>query len=167
MRMLIVIRVLIAAAAGGLSLFAVGAQADERVCRGNLGAEQIDGNLHVVAACVLSGTRIDGNLTVGSKGRLSADAVRVGGNIQADGAAAVVVGSGARVGGNIQITGSGNIRISGSIVDGDVQLFGNHGAISVRDNRIAGNLQCKSNRGRISGSKNQVGGNKEDQCASL
>lgn len=168
MRMFFAIRALLAAAVGAVSLMsAAGVQADERVCRGNLGAEQIDGNLHVAEACALSGTRIGGNITVGSKARLSADAVRVGGNIQADGAAAVVVGSGARIGGNIQIEGSGNIRVSGSTVGGDIQLFGNRGAISVRDNRIAGNLQCKSNRGRLSGGNNEVGGNKEDQCVHL
>lgn len=143
------------------------AGADDRVCRGSLGEERIDGSLHVAEACALRGTRVDGNVTVGPRGRLSADGVRVGGNLQADGAAAVVVGAGARVDGNIQIDGSGNIRISGSLVGGDIQLTGNRGSISVRDNQVGGNLQCTSNRERPTGGGNRTGGNKEDQCARL
>lgn len=144
-----------------------GAGADDRVCRGNLGEEHIDGNLHVAEACALRGTQVDGNITVGPGGRLSADGVRVGGNIEAENAAAVVVGAGAQIEGSIRIDGSRNIRISSTRVGGNLQLFGNRGSISIRDNRVAGNLQCKSNRENPAGGGNRVAGNKEDQCARL
>lgn len=155
-----------AAACAALS-FAGAAGADDRVCRGNLGEQRIDGNLHVAEACALRGTQVDGNITVGPGGRLSADGVRVGGNIQADNAAAVVVGAGAQIEGSIRIDGSRNIRISATRVGGDIQLFGNRGSISVRDNQVGGNLQCKSNRDNPAGGGNRVAGNKEDQCARL
>jgi len=76
------------------------AQADDRTCRGTIGAVAIDGNVVVPqgATCTLLGTRVDGNVEVKSNARLFARGVAVEGNIQAENHREVVV-SPRRVGG--------------------------------------------------------------------
>jgi hypothetical protein len=143
------------------------AAAEERVCRGTIGAVTVD-NLRVLqgATCRLQGTRVQGTIKVERAGHLTASAVRVVGNVQAEGASAVtVVRSG--VGGSVQIVQGRDSRLDRNAVKGDVQYFGNRGRISITANRIDGNLQCKENRPAPTGGGNIVQGNKEDQCARL
>lgn len=166
------------------------ASADERACRGKIGKKSVD-DLRVPrgASCVLTGTRVDGNIKVGRNAVLRARNVRVGGNVQGENSRLVNVVRGSRVGGDVQVFSgrSANVRasiIGGNVqydenrgvlrvinnrVDGDVQLFKNRGttARKVQGNRIEGNLQCKENRPAPTGGGNKVGGNKEDQCARL
>jgi hypothetical protein len=164
------------------------ASAEERVCRGTIGATTVD-NLRVpqYASCVLLGTRVKGTIKVEFNATLRAEDVVVIGNVQAENAKSVRVLDGSRVGGSVQVKQGGGAVVSDSRVEGDiqydsnsamlralrnrvggsVQAFQNTGGFEVRRNTIDGNLQCKENTPRPVGGGNVVGGNKEDQCARL
>jgi hypothetical protein len=161
--MLVLVTALLAAGA-----FASSAAAEERVCRGTLGARTVD-NLRVPdgASCTLKRTRVKGTIKVGTGSTLVANRVRVVGNVQAEGARRVVVRRGSRVGGSIQVVQGRAGSVHRSRIVGDVQFFENRGRIVIARNRINGNLQCKENSRRPRGGGNVVGGNKEDQCARL
>ena len=162
--------------------------AEERVCRGTLGAVTVD-NLRVPQgrSCTLNRTYVKGTIKVEANATLRAYGVRVIGNVQAENAASVYVLSSSRVGGSIQIVQGGDARVNNSRVNGDIlfdsqegplrakgnyvggnlQAFQNRGGIVISSNRIDGNLQCKENYPRPTGSGNIVQGSKEDQCARL
>jgi hypothetical protein len=149
------------------AITAAPASAEERTCRGALGAVTVD-NLRVPqgATCILRGTRVKGTVKVGRRATLKATGLRVVGNVQAEGAARVNVAS-SRIGGSVQIVQGHASTLHRNFVIGDVQYFENRGLISVTRNRVNGNLQCKENRQRPAGGGNVVQGNKEDQCARL
>lgn len=169
MKRLLAVAASAALAIGGLALAAPTASADDRTCRGSIGASHIDGNVIVPsgASCTLNGTNIEGNVEVGSNATLSANNVIVDGDIQSQGHRSVSV-SNSRVEGNIQLEQGGAVTLSGNRVDGDIQLFSNRsGAKVLNNNRAEGNIQCKSNTPAPTGSGNSAGGNMEDQCANL
>jgi hypothetical protein len=149
------------------AFMAAPALAEERSCRGTLGAVTVD-NLRVPqgATCRLNGTRIKGTLQVQRGATLKASGIRVVGNIQAEGAANVNVAS-SRIVGSIQVVQGRNSKFNRNFVNHDVQYFENRGVIAITRNRIDGNLQCKENRRRPVGGSNRVQGVKEDQCARL
>jgi hypothetical protein len=151
----------------GAASIATPAFAEERSCRGAIGAIKVD-DLRVPegASCKLNGTRIEGSLRVERGARLNASRIRVVGNVHAEGAAAVNVAA-SRIGGRIDIVQGGRSRLHRTIVNGDVQYFENRGSISISRNRIDGNLQCKANSPGPKGGRNVVQGNKEDQCSRL
>ncbi len=175
-------------AAGMTFVAAPPASAEERTCRGSLGAVTVD-NLRVPqgASCTLNRTVVKGTIKVERAATLTASGVRVVGNVQAEGAANVRVLSASRVGGSIQIVQGGAARIADStvnadilfdentravsalrnVVGGNIQAFQNTGGVAISGNRVDGNLQCKENRPAPTGSGNIVQGNKEDQCARL
>lgn len=172
---------------GEVASFPLAAKASDETCRGTIGARTFE-NLKVPdgAKCTLEGTIIKGNLFVYTRSTLIARGVRVGGNIQADGARSVTVNSQSDVGGNIQIKQGYAANVAQTTIDGDVQLesndgpvyatrtrvggnmqvFQNTGGVTLRYNRIAENLQCKENTPRPTGGGN-IAGDKEDQCAKL
>jgi hypothetical protein len=169
-------------------LASVPSLADERVCRGSLGAITVD-NLRVpqYATCNLTGTRVKGTIKVEFNATLRARNVRVVGNVQADNAKLVNVLEGSRVGGSVQVKQGGGANVNDSFINGDiqyesnyellralrndvggnVQAFQNVGGVVFRRNVIDGNLQCKENYPRPIGGGNIVHGNKEDQCRHL
>ncbi len=151
----------------GMLISAPVTHAEERTCRGTLGAITVD-NLRVPsnATCTLKGTTVKGTVKVENGGRLTAAQVRVVGNVQAEGHRAVKV-TGSTVGGSIQLKQGGSATIKANRVTGDVQSFTNRGSQVISNNRINGNLQCKENVPAPTGSRNVVGGNKEDQCRRL
>jgi hypothetical protein len=161
----------VAAALFAVAVTASPARAEERSCRGSLGAITVD-NLRVPsgATCTLAGTKVKGTLKVERGATLTATGIRVVGNVQAENARYVKV-AGSRIGGSIQIVQSRNSatlsKIHRNTVKQDVQFFENRGAISITSNRINGNLQCKANNPQPTGGGNVVGGNKQDQCAGL
>jgi hypothetical protein len=165
------------AAMAGTLLAAPAAHADDRICRGSIGQQQLDENVIVPrgATCRLNGTRIDGNVFVRDDATLVARGVKVGGNIQAEDHERVVVRDRqvddnvieSRVEGSIQLKQGGGGRLLRTVVNADIQLFSNDGELVVRRNVIGGNLQCKSNDPRPVGGNNDVEGNKEDQCEDL
>ncbi|HEX5766249.1 MAG TPA: hypothetical protein VFY27_11820 [Woeseiaceae bacterium] len=171
-----------------LVMAAAPAAAEERVCRGTIGATTVD-NLRVPdnANCVLKGTRVKGTIKVESNATLRAEDVVVIGNVQAENAKNVRVLEGSRVGGSVQVKQGGGATVSDSRVDadiqyesnsamlrvlrnvvgGNVQAFQNVGGVEIRRNTIDGNLQCKANSPPPVGGRNVVDGNKEDQCRRL
>lgn len=80
------------------------ARAETTVCSGTIGTKSLD-NIVVQdgATCVLKGTQLKGTIYVQTRATLSANRVRVNGNIQAENASAVNVNPGSVIGGNIQI----------------------------------------------------------------
>lgn len=176
----------------GLALWlAVGtaavARADDTLCRGTLGAVSVD-NLKVPdkAKCTLNGTRVKGNIIVGTGATLTAKSVTVDGNLQAEGAQSVTVSGNTTVGGSVQIKQGGSASLSGLRINGDLQLESNRGRLTATSNRIGGNLQVFQNTGGVKLTNNQIAenmqckenkpaptgsgntaGDKEDQCSGL
>lgn len=165
-------------------------QAEERVCRGTIGAATVD-NLRVPsgATCTLNGTKVKGTIKVERGARLFASGVSVVGNIQSEGFQTVSVKEGSTVGGSVQLENGqrdGLGRIASTRIDGDLQFFSNRarmvvrgntilanlqavsntGGLVIQNNRISENLQCKQNSPPPTGGGN-VAGDKEDQCARL
>jgi len=164
------------------------AMAEERVCRGEIGARTLDDvRVPSGATCILRGTLIEGQLRVGTNATLKAYGIRVKGDVQGEGSTRVVVRNSSRVGGNIQVVQSAAVRVLDSringgilvdendrlneirrnVVGGNVQAFQNTGGVAIAGNRIDGNLQCKENRPAPTGGGNIVDGSKEDQCRRL
>jgi hypothetical protein len=179
----------IGAAVFGFSLLALGssptpALAEERTCRGTIGARTVD-NLRVPdgATCTLNGTKVKGTVKVETRATLYAFGVNVIGNVQAENSRKVVVRD-SRIGGSVKVVQSGfakvrDNRISGNIlfddnsglnvarqnmVGEDIQAFQNAGGVRIYHNRVDGNLQCKANSPRPVGDGNIVHGVKQDQC---
>jgi hypothetical protein len=171
---------------GGVLAFAPATVlAEERTCRGTIGARTLD-NVRVPpgATCQLNRTMVKGTIKVERNAVLIARGIRVVGNVQAENARRVVVAAGARVGGSVQAVQGGRVRVVDSRVNadilvdendrlntinrnrvgGNIQAFQNTGGVRIYDNRVDGNLQCKENRPRPVGERNVVQGNKEDQC---
>jgi hypothetical protein len=177
---------LLAVSSAGLAA-AGPASAEERTCRGTIGAVVLD-NLRVPqgATCTLNGTRLQGTIKVERGGTLKASTVRVNGNVQAENARSVTVLD-SRVGGSIQLVQGGTANLRRNVVSADIlfddnsgvlagvnntiggnlQAFQNTGGVTIASNRIDGNLQCKENSPRPTGGRNVVEGSKEDQCRGL
>ncbi|MGZ5400351.1 MAG: hypothetical protein ACXWDM_10085, partial [Nocardioides sp.] len=129
-------------AMAGTVLTAPAAHADDRICRGTIGAVQLDENVIVPAGatCTLAGTRIDGNVFVRGNATLVARGVRVGGNIQAENHRSVVVRerlvqgkvTKSRIEGSIQLKQGGGGTLLNNVVNADIQLFSNDGTFEVR-----------------------------------
>jgi hypothetical protein len=178
----------LAASALTLALLPQVAHAEEKVCRGSIGARTLD-NVKVPqgATCTLRGTKVKGTIKVNNDARLEAIDVNVVGNVQGEAARNVIVRKTSRVGGSIQVVQGKrasvvNSNINGDIlyddqsgrlsavdnkVGGSVQAFQNTGGTKIARNAIDGNLQCKENQPAPIGDNNRVGGNKEDQCKRL
>ena len=178
----------VAIAVAGLAALPQVAVAEERTCRGKIGAATVD-NVRVPqgASCTLNRTYVKGTVKVERKATLRATNVRVIGNVQGENARRVKVVNGSRLGGSVQVVQGGAAKVADSVVTGDilyddnvgmlralrnrvggsVQAFQNTGGVQISNNVINGNLQCKENVPAPTGGGNRVGGNKEDQCARL
>lgn len=161
--------------------------ADERVCRGSLGAVTVD-NLRVPsgASCTLDRTTVKGTLKIETGASLVATGIRVVGNVQGEGSRSVRV-TGAVVGGSVQIKQGGAasvvttrvngdiqydemtqaLRADSNVVGGNIQVVKNFGGVAINSNRIDGALQCKENRPAPTGRGNVAGEGKEGQCRAL
>lgn len=160
-------------------------KADDFRCVGTVGNITVD-NLEVPdgETCQLNGTRVSGNIIVSTGARLTADNVRVEGNIQAEGATSVVVRGSTTVDGSIQLKQGGSATVTDVRINGDLQLESNNGELSANRNTIGGNLQAFQNSGGLTILSNMIDGNlqckennppptvrgnqaasKEDQCA--
>jgi hypothetical protein len=173
-----------------LTVAAPVALAEERVCRGTIGATTVD-NLLVPqsAVCTLNGTKVQGTIKVENNAKLVANGVRVIGNVQSEGFKSIALREGSRVGGSVQLEngqegGTGKVvstRINGdlqfeaneakmvarnSTILANLQVFQNTGGVVLENNTIAENLQCKENNPPPVGGGNTAG-DKEDQCARL
>ena len=136
--------------------------------------------------CVLQGTYVDGNIKLNRGSVLDARDVTVIGNVQADGAASVLLAGrssltgsvqlkqgtrativATRIGGDLQFdANTGPLLAAGNQVGGNIQVVGNRGGVTLDDNRAIGNLQCKENAPAPRGSGNTAA-SIEDQCAGM
>lgn len=185
-------RLLFAAMPAILSMTSVlaaapGAAAEERSCRGTIGAVGLD-NVRVPQGqtCTPNGTRLKGNIKVERNATLVANGVRVIGSVQAENAESVTVQAQSRINGDIQVKqgqsatirnavvggtlffdeNSGAFDATANDISGNLQAFKNRGGLSVFNNAIDANLQCKENVPAPVGGGN-VAGDKEGQCARL
>ena len=136
--------------------------------------------------CLLSGTVIQGDVTVAAGGDLTGISLQIGGSVRSEGAASVsletsdVTGSvlinggtsaeivDSNVGGDVQLIGSSSsASISGTTVEGNLEVSRNGGDTFVDANIISGNLICEGNGTVPEGSENLVAGNSTGQCADL
>jgi hypothetical protein len=173
-----------------LAVFAPAAQAEERVCRGTIGATTVD-NLGVPqgASCTLNGTRVEGTVKVERNARLTANGIRVKGNVQSEGFKNIVLRQASVVVGSVQLENGlsdGSGRVINTRINGDLQFFSNEarmiargntilanfqanqnmGGLVIENNKVAENLQCQSNNPPPTGGGNTAG-DKEGQCAGL
>jgi hypothetical protein len=171
-----------------VSVLAPAAQAEERKCRGTIGATTVD-NLLVPkgATCTLNGTKVKGTVKVANGARLYASGIRVVGNVQSEGFRVVVLKADSRIGGNVQLeNGQRDGKIVASRINGDLQFESNKakmvsrgstilanlqavqntGDVVLKNNTIAQNLQCKQNNPAPIGGGNKAG-DKEGQCRKL
>lgn len=169
------------------AMLSLPAMAEERACRGEIGAIALD-NVFVPdgATCTLTKTRLKGSIVVGTGSKLTAKSVSVNGNVQAEEAQNVTITGRSMIGGSVQVVQGYEVKVTGAKVEGtilidentgpvmasrnrvngDVQVFQNSGGSRLVDNIIKGNLQCKENTPPPTGSGN-VATSKEDQCARL
>ena len=166
------------------------ALAEERVCRGTIGATTVD-NLRVPqgATCTLNGTRVEGTVKVERNAKLFANDIRVKGNVQSEGFKNIVLRQGSVVVGSVQLENGlrdGMGKVLNTRINGDLQFFSNNahmiargntilanfqanqnkGGLVIKNNKIAENLQCQSNNPPPTGGGNTAG-DKEGQCARL
>src|SRR5688572_22723958 len=97
------------------------ASAEERTCRGSLGAVTVD-NVRVPqsATTTLNGTRVQATINVERNATLHANSVTVIGNVQGENAAYVRVLAGSSVGGSVQVVQGGAARVANSAVGADI-----------------------------------------------
>jgi hypothetical protein len=180
----------LALAVSALLAVAPAAQAEERVCRGTIGATTVD-NLLVPqgATCTLNGTRVEGTVKVERNATLTASGIRVKGNVQSEGFKNILLRQGSVVVGSVQLENGlrgGSGRVLNTRINGDLQFFSNEarmiargntilanfqanqnmGGLVIENNRVAENLQCQSNSPPPTGGNNTAG-DKEGQCARL
>jgi hypothetical protein len=110
------------------------------------------------ASCSLEGTRLNGSLLVGTHARVTATGVRVTGNVQAEGAASVLLGGASNIGGSVQLKQGGAATVSGAAIIGDLQIDAMRGPVAASGNRISGGLQVMANRSGVSLTANTIGG---------
>jgi len=180
----------LALAVSALLAVAPAAQAEERVCRGTIGATTVD-NLLVPqgATCTLNDTRVEGTVQVQRNATLFANGIRVKGNVQSEGFKNIVLRQDSVVVGSVQLENGlrgGSGRVLNTRINGDLQFFSNDarmiargntilanfqanqnkGGLVIENNRIAENLSCQSNNPPPVGGGNTAG-DKEGQCARL
>jgi hypothetical protein len=110
-----------------LAVFAPAAQAEERVCRGTIGATTVD-NLLVPQGgpCTLNGTRVEGTVKVERNATLVANTIRVKGNVQSEGFKNITLRQNSVVVGSVQLQNGldgGSGWVLNSKVNGDLQFF--------------------------------------------
>lgn len=118
-------------------------------CRGSIGAQSFE-NLFVPdgQSCTLNGTRIDGNLTVGTGVNPQVTSIRLSAaTFKPKALTSVSVTSNSFVGGSIQIKQGGSATIKNVKVNADIQLDSNSSQIEAINNHVGGNFQAMSSSG--------------------
>src|SRR5687767_1319235 len=113
----------VAIVASLMAIFPALTLAEERTCRGTIGARSLD-NVRVPdgATCTLEGTRVQGTVQVETGAVLRAFDVRVIGNVLGEGSRRVVVAEGSRIGGRIAVVQSGAVRVVRSRIAADILI---------------------------------------------
>ena len=114
----------------------VAVTAEERICRGTIGAATLD-NVRVPpdAVCRLNGTQVKGTIKVERNAQLIANRVLVIGNVQGENARTVRVLDASRVGGSVQVVRGGSAAVADSRVIGDILYDENRGPLHALRNR--------------------------------
>lgn len=130
-------------------------------CRGvRIGAIDLDTVVVPAGAlCVLDGTALRGSLQVESGAVVDARNLRATGSVQAQGAAAVLIGGNSTIGGSVQLAQGDRATLLNAQVAGDIQITAQRGAVLVQDNRVGGNVQLEDNRGGVTVNTNVATGN--------
>jgi hypothetical protein len=130
-------------------------------CRNvRIGAVDIDTvSVPAGALCVLDGTGLIGSILVNRGAVVDARNVRVRGNLQADGAASVLLAGNSAINGSVQIKQGGSAIVANAQIGGDLQLFTNRGALLAQDNRVGGSIQAEDNTGGLTLNNNVANGN--------
>lgn len=111
-------------------------------CNGTIGAVTVnDIAVPANATCTLDGTRVRGNITVGTNGTLVARAVRVDGSIQAEDALALRTSANSVINGDIQAKRRAAVRIEATTIIGNLQIEEQGTSLITSGSRIGGNLQ--------------------------
>lgn len=116
------------------------------------------------AACELEGTVLSGGVSVGSGASLTAWGLVSNGNVQAQGAAHVVIDRDSRIAGSVQLGEGQGGRVLDSRIGGDVQIERMSGGVQVSGNTVAGNVQVRANLTEVRVERNTITGNL--QCES-
>jgi hypothetical protein len=90
---------------------------------------------------------------------LDAAGVSINGNVQAEGAANVVVRANSMIGGSVQIVQGVAARIARTRINGDVRFDASAGLVQANFNRVGGNVQAFQNAGGVAVNGNTINGN--------
>jgi len=169
-----------------LTVVASGAAALD--CTGELGDEDVRGDLNIAVACTLSGTEVHGDVTIFSGGSLTARDVRIRGDLTAqradfadiadsriDGTVRLeeLVGDRSRfeeteLRGNVWLTNNRSaLELVENEIDGNVRVFFNRGGVSIFRNDIDGTLECVGNSPAPVGADNRISRRGRGQCERL
>jgi hypothetical protein len=143
-----------------ICLMPAAAAADERICRGAIGAETVD-DLRVPQGATCELKRHDGRGK--RQGRGECDAARQVGSSRRQ-RAGRERGAGRRGDvagwGSVQVKQGGGADVRETRVTGDIQLDANNGALQhVARNTVGGNVQVVSNGGGVDITGNTIDGN--------
>lgn len=182
-------RWLLSSVFGGLALQSFGAAAQDSNCSGgSLGNVRVRGNLNVAAPCQLTGTDVDGSVTLFAGGSLIARDVEIGSNLTArradfvdiertdiDGNVTLdeLVGDSSSVEntdmrGNVTLTNNRSaLEILNNDIGGTLRATGNSGGLLISGNAIDGQLDCSGNSPAPVGTGNRVDRQRRGQCQNL
>ena len=155
---------------GALAALPATAAADERPCRGKMGSKTVE-DLRVPqgATCVLTGTKVEGNIEVKRNAVLRARGVQVDGNVHGENARQFHVVWSSHIERDVQVFSGVASEVRDSVIGGNIQFDENRGALRVVNNTVDGDVQLFENQSsavkKVLG--NRIEGNKEDQCSRL
>jgi hypothetical protein len=126
-------------------------------CVAELGAITIRGNLQIPGRCTLTGTDVEGNVTLLEGGSLTARATRIGGNVEGNRADFVDV-DGSRIEGRVRLEGlvGDESSIALTEIDGNVTVMENRSRFEILNNEFGRNLTVWGNSGGLVISGNSV-----------
>ena len=128
-------------------------------CEGPEGPITIKGNVVAGPGCDLSGTTVEGNVTVEPGGSLKTEQgteTTITGHVQSNKATEIILLAGGEIGGNVQIQGStGESVVEHGKVRGNITIQNSVASrLEVREESVGGNVQLMNNTG--SGSRVHV-----------
>lgn len=144
-----------------LLAFPAPAVAGDRECVGGIGPVVVEGNVTVPAhaSCGLAGTVVLGNVYAQKGSQLTAVDVTVHGNLQTDGADALVLEGGSFVFGSVQVKGGRRVDVFDTRVVGNAEFIEVAGGLVVVRNSVTGSMLAAKNRAGSLVATNSVGGN--------
>lgn len=144
-----------------LLAFPAPAVAGDRECVGGIGPVVVEGNVTVPehVSCGLAGTVVLGNVYAQKGSQLTAVDVTVHGNLQTDGADALVLEGGSFVFGSVQVKGGRRVDAFDTRVVGNAEFIEVAGGLVVVRNSVTGSMLVAKNRAGSLVAANSVGGN--------